>query len=329
MSGLALLLVSAVAPWDAPATVEPQYILDSEARRRPVPARVVTLAPSNTEFVYALGAGDRLVGVSRYADHPPQAKLLPVVGGFLDPNIEKIVSLEPDLIIAAANAQIKPSLERLAQLGLVVLCVPGNSFADTFWAGRAIADALGGDAPAKAAALLGAMQRRAEAVQRSARGAGPVRVTFVYDHTPLVLAGPGSFADSMLDIVGASNAVSVDVAYPVYAIEQMLVDAPDVILDASGQHSGGVESFWARWTTIPAVANKQVHSFDATLMMRAGPRIVDALEAIAGLLNAARGPARSRPPPARRGPDRAAGSGSAGSGTQPGVAATPVATPKP
>ncbi len=326
MTVLGLLLTAQLMPWAVPPTLEPRYIAGSNAHKKLVPARVVSLAPSVAEFMFAFGAGSRLVGVTRYADFPAAVEALPKVGGFLDPNVETIVALAPDLVIAVANAQNKPILERLAGLKIAVLCIPGNSFADTFHSARAIASALGGDAPKKAEVMLADIRARTERVLAGSKGRAPVRVAFVYDHNPLVVAGPGSFADTMLGIVRAKNVVSVDVAYPTYAIEQLLVDAPEVILDASGVHSGGVKAFWSRWEAIPAVANDQAHAFDATLMMRAGPRIVTALEEIASMINAARGRAGSRPPPERPAPDPRAGSGSGDSERQPTAPASPSPT---
>lgn len=286
MSAILLASILVAAPWDAQPTVPVQWIGESEQRRVRDPKRIITLAPSVTEFAFAVGAGDRVIGRSRYCDFPAAASKLPAVGGFLDPNIEAIVAAKPDLVIAVPNSTNRPALERMAKLGVVVLVVPGNSFADTFHAGRAVADALGGVAPAHMEKILGSIKADVVAVERQMSKRPTARVVFVYDHNPLVVAGPGSFADTMLRMLNAENVVRVKRPYPTYSMEQLIIDAPAVILDAAAEHVGAAKrEDWNKYKkVIPAIRDGRLHTFDVTSTMRAGPRIGRALRMIADLL---------------------------------------------
>jgi ABC-type Fe3+-hydroxamate transport system substrate-binding protein len=118
---------TSAAPWTAPPSFEPRWLSARPAR---APQRIVTVAPSLTELVFALGAGARVVGVTQFDDFPPEVTRLPRIGGFLDPSVERILELRADLVIAAPNASNRVPLDRLVALGVPVLVVPGNGFAD-------------------------------------------------------------------------------------------------------------------------------------------------------------------------------------------------------
>lgn len=285
MHALVTSLLIATVPWDAAPTVPVQWLGSPPPARVARPARIVTLAPSATEFVAALGAADRLVAVSRYCDRPQSVLQLPKAGGFLDPNVEAVLSHRPQLVVAVANGGNRAALDRIAGLGVPVLAVPGNSFADTFHAGRAIAQALGGDAPKRGAALLKNIRAEIAALRDRHGGGRSPRVLFVYDHRPMVVAGPGSFADTILQVLNATNVVKIASPYPQYAVEQVIADRPDVILDVVSEHvsaAGGGD--FSKFTTIPAVRDGRVHRFAATSTMRAGPRLASAVRLVASYL---------------------------------------------
>jgi iron complex transport system substrate-binding protein len=267
--------------FDQPPSVPPQFL--SHAAEKP-PQRIVTVAPSVTELVFALGAGDRIVGVSRYDDHPASVRALPKVGGFLDPNPEAILALRPDLVVGVPNAGNRPALDRIAKLGVSVLVVPGNSLADVFHATRALAPVLGGDAQAKAENLEHDMKKELEALARAIAAAEAPRVAWVYGRSPLILAGPNSFADAILTMLNAKNIVTSGPAYPQYSIEKLVLDRPDVILDASEEHDDGAAP-WLRFSTIPAVKNHRVFALQLDEILRPGPRLVDGMKKVAKLLH--------------------------------------------
>jgi iron complex transport system substrate-binding protein len=207
----------------------------------PVPAkvtRVVTLAPSLTDTVLKLGAGDRLVGVSRFDEAPEVAKL-PRVGGFIDPSVESVVALKPQLLVVQKAPGNRQAVEKIAELGVPVLALPLTSVADVLDAITQISAALGVDGKPLVERIEGARRQVREAAkQRKVRA----RVLFIYGFKPLVVAGPDSFAGQLLDDIGAVNLVEkAPSAYPVFSVERAVALKPDVVIDASDSADGRAE----------------------------------------------------------------------------------------
>lgn len=284
---------AAPEPWLAAPTFAPRWL--SEARPKGPPRRIVTVAPSLTEIVFALREGGRVVGVTQFDDYPPEALRLPRIGGFLDPNVERILELRTDLVIAAPNAANRVPLDRLVKLGVPVLVVPGNGFADLFAGLTAIGDALGPEARVRADVLSSGLRdelRALIAVPRPRR-----KVALIYDRNPLILGGPGSFADTLITLLGAENVVKVKAEYPTYAREQLLLDGPQIIIDASLTHwtktsSSGqalspiaTDPFWAGWKALPAVREGRVYGVTGTELLRPGPRLIRGMRALAAVLD--------------------------------------------
>ncbi|MGC4121578.1 MAG: helical backbone metal receptor [Myxococcales bacterium] len=181
------------------------------------PQRVVTLAPSLTETVLALGAGERVVGVSRF-DDAPQVKALPKIGGYSDPSVEAVLALRPDLVLCEPSPGNRGAVERMAALGTPVLAVPLGNDEEIYAALREVGAALG--LAEKGAALAKETRARVEAVRAKAKTVAPVRALVVYDWDPLVVSGPGSFGDGMLFSAGATNAAdAAKTPYPVFSAE--------------------------------------------------------------------------------------------------------------
>ena len=220
--------------------------------------RVVTLAPSLTDVVLALGAGDRLVGVSRFDERPEVARL-PRVGGFVDPSVEAVMSLRPDLILALPGPGNRRAVETMGELGTPVLLLPLGTVAEVLAAERATGKALG--RAEQGEALARELESTRARIRERARATRPVRVLLVYGFEPLVVAGPGGFADELLSDAGALN-VARDAAspYPVYSVERALQRRPELILDASDTSAGrermralpGLRE--ARWAEVPGQA---------------------------------------------------------------------------
>lgn len=305
-SALLLLVIAApgeAPPWLAAPSFEPRWL--SASRPATTPRRIVTVAPSVTELVFALGGGDRVVGVSRYDDHPPEARALPKVGGFLDPSAEAILALKPELVIAAPSSSNRGVLDRIAALGVPVLVVPGNGLSDLFHALEAIGPVLGAPGAKKSAELVQHLRRELEALRASVHGRSKPRVAFVYDRNPLVLAGPGSFADTLLVLLGAENVVRTKVEYPSYSREQLLLDRPDVVIDASLIHwldtattarpgvlqplvlevDDPLGGYWAKWRSLPAVESGRVYGVIGTALLRPAPRLIGAMRELASRLH--------------------------------------------
>jgi iron complex transport system substrate-binding protein len=242
------------------------------------PKRVISLAPSLTDTVVALGAADRLVGVTRYDDAPEVAKL-PRVGGFVDPSPEAVLALAPDLVLWATDTGALSPVERMASLGVPVLGVPIVSVADVLATTRLLGRALGeAEAGERLATDLG---RRIEAAR--SRATGPrVRALFVVGRHPLVVAGPGSYPDELLRIAGGENVVKGTRPWPVYPIEKAVADDPEVVIDAAVlEPPEGI----SRLEAIPAVRRGAVRRLQDDAALRPGPRLVRALDALAKALH--------------------------------------------
>ncbi len=200
------------------------------------PSRVVTIAPSLTQTVLALGKGELLVGVSRFDEAPEVAKLKRV-GGFNDPSIEAVVALKTDLVLVQmAPANQKP-VEKMAELGIPVLALPLTTVADVLEATQKIGDALG--APLKARELVAKVNQTRDEVRARGKKRKALRVLIVYGFQPLVVAGPGSFAHELLLDTGAVNVAQASPSpYPVFSTEAALALKPDVVLDVADVDTG-------------------------------------------------------------------------------------------
>lgn len=203
--------------------------------------RVVTVAPSLTDLVLKLGAGALLVGVSRY-DEDPQVAKLPRVGGFIDPSVETVVSLEPQLVVVQKAPGNRQVVEKLAELGISVLALPMTSTQDVLDAIVEVGAALGRQAQAKQLVAAVSSAREKVRFEAKAKKAHP-KVMLIYGFRPLVVAGPGSFADELITDVGGVNvAAKAPSAYPTYSLERAVAMQPDVVIDCSDSADGRVET---------------------------------------------------------------------------------------
>ncbi|BDG10454.1 ABC transporter substrate-binding protein [Anaeromyxobacter paludicola] len=270
---LALALLSAPA-LAAPAEGGRAHALWLGPRPPAVPRRVVALAPSLTDMVVALGHADRLVGVTRYDDAPEVARL-PRVGGFLDPSPERVLGLRPDLVLWLTDRGADAAVRRIADLGVPVLATPVVSVSDVLATARVLGAALG-DAPA-GDRLSASLSRAIEAARARAARARRVRVLFVVGRDPLVVAGPGSYPDEVLRLVGGENVVQGTRPWPVYPLEKAAADDPEVVIDAAVlEPREGI----SRLSAIPAVRRGAVRRLANDDALRPGPRLAGALEAL-------------------------------------------------
>jgi iron complex transport system substrate-binding protein len=241
----------------------------------PRPRRVVSLAPSLTDMVIALGHADVLVGVTRF-DTAPAVASLPRVGGFLDPSAEAVVGLRPDLVLWLTDASALTPVKRIADLGIPVLALPVVSVADVIATTRAVARVLGDP---RAGDRLSA-DFEAAIVRTRARAASlpRKRVLLVVGREPLVVAGPGSYPDELLGIVGATNVVGGAVAWPVFPVERAAAVDPDLVIDAAVREHGSAAG--AGLDAIPAVRRGALRRLRTDDALRPGPALVRALDAL-------------------------------------------------
>lgn len=259
-------------------------------RARPSSAgarRIVSLSPSTTETVFALGAGDRLVGRSRFCDYPPaMVKNIPVVGGFVDPSFEAILGLAPDLVVGVRGPGGRGLVDRLNTRGIATYFPPTDSIGEIEGMLRGVAERLGDRAGGERLVADIATQRRRvrDALARRPRP----RALLVFGVRPIVVAGSDGFAGEMLELAGAVNAVTSGTRYPTLGIERVLALNPDVVVDATGAATHEGEGFSADlpgWRDVPAVRKgKLVHVRDERVL-RPGPRVAGGLIVLARALH--------------------------------------------
>jgi len=248
-----------------------------------VPAmRVVSLAPSVTEILFALGAGDEVVGVSTYCDYPPEATNITRVGSFLTPNIEQIIALKPDVIIGVTTPGNEEPVKTLQNLGFKIVIVPADTVVQTRASIDTIARALGREADGRR--LIEQFDMRLAAVQQRLRGAPLRRVLMVVGQKPLVAVGSGTFQDELIRMAGGINvAGATRLAWPHLNLEAVIDWAPEVIIDTSmgTEENTQVLEFWKQFPSLPAVREQHLYAYRTYELLRPGPRIPEALEMIA------------------------------------------------
>ncbi|MDZ4338904.1 MAG: cobalamin-binding protein [candidate division NC10 bacterium] len=277
---LAILLMTLAAQ---AATIEDMVGRRVELQKPP--RRIIALAPSLTEIVFALGAGDAVVGVIDYADYPPEAVQRVRVGGGLDPNLEVIVALRPDLVLIAADANRWETLIQLEQLRIPVFGVKPVGVEGVLASIAKVGEAVGRQAQAEG--LIAQMRRRMAAVSQKVSVLARPRVLYVVWIDPLIVAGGETVIDDLIHLAGGANIVRTP-GFPRYSLEELVVDPPDVVLlalDRGGLHHGEALRHLPVWREVRPVREGAVRVIDAGLMSRPGPRIVDAVELLARLLH--------------------------------------------
>jgi iron complex transport system substrate-binding protein len=229
-----------------------------------------------TDIVVALGKADRLVGVSKF-DNAPEVKQVKRVGGFLDPSVEAVVALRPDLVLWLTDGGAMPVVSKIAELGIPVLAIPVIGIDDVLSSCRTVGRALGDAAAGEqlASGLEASIARaRARASSLPTR-----RVLFIVGREPLVVAGPGSYPDQLLRVIGARNVVEGAVAWPVFPVEKAAALDPDVVIDAAvNEHGEGGND--QALSAIPAVQRGAIRRLASDDALRPGPRLARALDAL-------------------------------------------------
>lgn len=245
-----------------------------------VAGRYVSMAPSTTEILFALGAGDEVVGVSAYCDYPPEARLKPSIGDFSQPNMEKISSLKPDIVFCTGLEQ-SPAIDSLKKLGVPV-CISNPRNLDELYASIIeIGDRIG--RPGNAREMVGSMKRAVEECRQDAgRRKTRPKIFFEVWNNPLMTAGKGSFIDELISIAGGIN-VCHDTVRPYCRVsEETVIHAnPDVIILLCMVDKDPVERLRARfgWRDIAAVRGNRVYNdIDRNTLARPGPRLVNGLK---------------------------------------------------
>lgn len=259
--------------------------LGREVEIAEVPERIVSVAPSCTEILFALGLGDKVIGVTEYCDYPEEAKEKPKIGTFTTPNLEAILSLEPDLVLATGGVQAEV-LGRMEELGLTVFAVDPSTFEQTVEDIRKIGEITG--AVEEAEGIARDMEERAEAVAKRVRELEAEdkkrpRVFYeIYYENNVWTAGKNSIISDLVSLAGGENIGDVEANdYYEFSVERLIAENPQVYLVGSGSMSKpGDVAKRPGWDRMEAVREGRVYVIDEDLVYRTGPRLIQGLEAI-------------------------------------------------
>ena len=244
----------------------------------PTPARVqrvVALAPSLSELVLALGAGERLVGVTRFDDDPRTLKL-PRVGGYNDPEPEAVLALKPDLVLAQPAPANRGPIETLGRIGVPIETFPLANVSEIEEALTRVGALL--DLPNKARALRQQIEAHRRAVRAATAKLAHPRVLLVFGLDPLVVAGAQSFAGELLQDAGGLNAVQLEQPFARLSAEAAVEAQPDLLVLC------GVDAQAAR-PPVPGLEKSRVVSLHSTALLHPGPRLGEALDDLAAAIH--------------------------------------------
>jgi len=245
--------------------------------------RIVSLAPSITEILFALGLKDRIIGVTKHCNYPAEASSKTSVGTYIDLNIEKILALNPDLVIATADGNEKESVERLAAFKIPVLVTNPKKLNEVFDTVKTIGRIT--QQQKRAESLVRSLKQRTDRVVQACLPLSHPRVFLQINEHPLITVGQDTFHNHLIKLAGGINISGKDpIAYPKYSLEQVLRSKPDVLLITSMERGVLAErkkDRWRQWSQIPAVKQGRIYILDSDLLDRPSPRLVDGLEALA------------------------------------------------
>jgi len=273
-----------------PVCAQNIHVTDLLGRRMVIPkdpGRVVSLAPNITEIVYALGQAHRLVGVTTYSNYPAEAASLPKVGSYVHLDLERIVSLAPDLCLAIKDGNPIAAASRLESLGIPVYAVDPRDLESVMDTMSRIGGLL--QAENQAEKFVQGMRRRIQAVETLVTKTDyRPSLFFQIGVSPIVSVGTNTFIHELIVRAGARNIAEGDVSYPRFSREQVLGMMPEIIIASSMARADVFEKIkadWYQWKDLPAVKNDRIYFQDSNLFNRPSPRLVDALEILVRLVH--------------------------------------------
>lgn len=272
----------------SPSLAQTREVIDEAGRRVRLPLkieRIVSLAPNLTEIVYAVGAGDRLVGRTRYCDYPPEVKNVAEIGDTMTPSIERIIALKPQIVLVSTASQLEAFTKQLDQQRIAVYVTNPRSLDEVFRSITTLGDLCG--TRDRADKLVADLRRRADAVTTAVGATKPVRVFYQVSDEPLYTIGRESY---LTDLVRRAGGVSVTAevtsAFPRYSDEAALAARPEAIILPTGGSMGTANSTVAApLKNSPAALNNRVYKINEDHLQRPGPRLVEGLEEMARALH--------------------------------------------
>jgi iron complex transport system substrate-binding protein len=273
-------------------TVEGQerIFTDEIGRKVKIPhlmKRIVSLAPSLTEILFDLGLNEEIVGVTNFCDYPEGVLNKPRIGGFVNPNIEKIVSLKPDLILGTRDGNRIETIHRLNDLGFSVYVVNPKGFDGVIKTIQNIGEIVARKDESKR--IIRNTITRKENIVGLTQSLPKPKVFFQVGNAPIITVGRGALADDLISLAGGKS-ISEDelVNYPLYSIETILSKAPEIIIMSSMESKkdySNLIKWWQNWKSIPAVKKNTIYVVDSNLVDRPTPRMVEGLEALAKMIH--------------------------------------------
>jgi iron complex transport system substrate-binding protein len=261
------------------------HVLAANAASTAAPKRIVSLAPSVTETIFALGFGSRLVGVTTHCDFPAEAKKVAKIGGFISPSVEVIVSTRPDLVIGVSTATDPVKAREMERLGLRVTLLSLATVSDILNSMKTVARLLGDEQSGEK--LVNKITRQFDQVKSRVAGA-PRRTTLLaVGLRPLVAVGGNNFIDELITLAGGEN-IAGNASQPWLNLpdEYVVAKAPQVIIEAGmGSDRSSSAKHWMDLKSIPAVQESRVYAYPSDKILRPGPRIGEGLEEIARLVH--------------------------------------------
>ena len=254
----------------------------------PVATRIVALSPHIVELLYAIGAGNAIVATTDFADYPDAAKSIPRIGGNYGIQLDKLLTLSPDLVVAWGDGNQPQDIARMRELGLNLYISQPRQLQDVTTELLQLGKLTGHDAEAKKAAT--AYQQQLQAIRQQNVDKTPVKVFYQLWSNPLMTVAKGSWMQQLLEVCHGENVFADAVtAYPQVSLEAVLLRQPQVIIRTA--EAGNPQTVnWQQWPEIPAVKHKQIYTIDADLLQRPTPRLLVGLEQLCRDLEQARKP---------------------------------------
>ncbi|NWF72979.1 MAG: cobalamin-binding protein [Nitrospirae bacterium] len=267
------------------ANITPRTFVDASGRKlflAKAPSRVVSMAPNVTEILFALGLEERVVAVTPFCDYPPEAQSKTHLGG-MNPSIEQILALKPDLVLVPQDMIQPDLLQHLDRLKVPTFVLHAAQLEDVLAQVQSIARLF--DRSKAGDELAAAIRQRTAVVRERTQSLARPRVLYVLNTDPLQTVGPGSFIHQLIELAGGANiAADTSMAYPKFALEEVLARNPEVIIFPVGTTEGipdEDQQQWRRWSSLSAVRHNRLVLIPSVLVNRPGPRIVEGLELLA------------------------------------------------
>lgn len=272
-----------IAPQEKAITVTDD--MGREINLPEAPSRIISLAPSNTEFLFALGLDEKIVGVTDICNYPAEVAQKERVGGFADPSVEKIIALKPDLVVAASLHEAV--VKQLDQLNIPVIVLNAQNIAQILSNTELLGKATGATKAAEQLinGINDDLKLVDDKIQKLSEGEKPL-VYFEVWHDPIMTAGPNTFINELISRAGGINiAADAPVDYPVFTLEELLARKPEIMIYTHKAETIEQVMNRAGWENIPALKNGHIYIVNEDLVMRPGPRIVEGLIAISQKLH--------------------------------------------